>query len=107
ALRILDGDPSRASGPDGAAKFEWRALQVPTAGPIRLLLEVVPEKGVEDKALVLRASWNGQLVAEEKVTRLSRGTGRVPLLVDLLVQGGRGQVDAAWDEFRLRMRAVK
>ncbi len=107
ALRILDGDPARATGPEGAAKFEWRPLQVQASGPVRLLLEVVPEKGVEDKALVLRASWNGVVVAEEKVTRLSRGTGRVPLFVDLLVEGGRGQVDAAWDEFRLRMRAVK
>lgn len=106
ALRILDGDPSRAQGkPEELARFEWRELRSvgSATGPQRLRLEVVPKEKVGDDELVLRACWNGEQVAEEELQQLRRKT-RPPLQVDLVVQANRRDVDVSFDSFRLRLR---
>jgi tetratricopeptide (TPR) repeat protein len=102
ALQFLDGDEARASTPEEQAKFEWRPLEVGSArGPQHLLLEFLPDG---EQGLLLRASWNGRVVAEEKVTRVRRGARQQPMHVDLLVEGRHGQVNLTFDRFRLRQR---
>src|SRR5690606_34080390 len=99
-LQIQDGE-NRATTAEAQAKFEPRPLDVgATTGPQRLRLEFVPD----GDGFVLLAAWNDRVVGEEKITRVRRASRQLALNVDLQVKGARGEVDVAFDEFRLRQR---
>ncbi len=100
AVQIQDGTKDRATTPEELAKFEIRPLDVGNvSGPQHLMLEFVPDS----EGYLLRASWNNRVVAEQKITRVRRGT-RLPMHVELHVGGRHGQVNVAFDKFRLRQR---
>jgi tetratricopeptide (TPR) repeat protein len=103
-VQVEDGNQAHARD-DEKKNFEpvLLARKVDPAQPNRLALEVFP-LGADDKRFVLKAFWNGDLVHERPLNRLSRGT-QSPLLIDLRVEGRPGTtVHVRFDDYRLERR---
>lgn len=106
-LRISDGDARGGK----AELFDPVALpetcRVEIGKPIHLEVEAETRKE-SDQAFVLRCYWDGVLVHERDVARISRSS-RPPLMTDLTAEGPVHQpLDVAFDDYRLvRRRAEK
>ncbi|MCC6669653.1 MAG: hypothetical protein IT458_01215 [Planctomycetes bacterium] len=109
-LLIQDGDPTLAQTEEDKKRFDPVELALEGVDPKKpqiLAFEVLPREQGGGNLLALRAYWNGKLVHERPVQRITRNS-RTILHIDLMVEApAQGAVDASFDDYRLVRRKEK
>ena len=103
-VEIHDGNRDQSS-PANAAAHEpvWLDVQADRAQAHQLALEVVPRES-DARRFALRARWNGEIVHERDIQRLSAATV-TPLQIELRAEGRPGStVAVSFDDYRLVRR---
>ncbi len=103
-LQITDGVQGRDAKDEERQRFEPVVLGITVDPNEPQMLGLHVDVNPQNKRFVLRATWNGTVVHERELQRLSRNS-RTALHVDLAVDGRSGSaVDVVFDDFRLVRR---